>query len=65
MNEKEDRKFNIMPSMNSSKLIANQMWLVVKSTPSKKYRLKEGDIMRVGKLKIKVKEIIIDDKETT
>lgn len=37
------------------------MWLVVKSTPSGKYRLKEGDIIRIGKQKIKVKEIIIDE----
>lgn len=39
------------------------MWLVVKSTPSGKYRLKEGDIIRIGKQKIKVKEIIIDEHQ--
>ena len=48
------------PCENVQKLSANQLWLVVKSTPSQKYRLKEGDIIRIGKQKVKVKEIIID-----
>jgi hypothetical protein len=45
-----------------TKVPSNQLWLVVKSTPSKKYKLKEGDLLRIGKMKIKVKEIILDDR---
>ena len=33
-------------------------WLVVKSLPSKKYAIKEGDMLRVGKQKVRVKEIV-------
>jgi hypothetical protein len=35
-----------------------QPWLVVKSLPSKKYAVKEGDMLRIGKQKVRVKEII-------
>ena len=33
------------------------MWVVVKSLPYTGYVLKEGDILRIGKQKVKVKEI--------
>lgn len=45
----------IIPSDNISKNPAHQLWLVIKSTPSKKYKIKEGDIVRIGKQKVKVK----------
>ena len=35
-----------------------QPWVVVKSLPKKGYVLKEGDILRIGKQKVKVKEIM-------
>ena len=40
----------------------NQPWLVVKSLPKKGYVLKEGDIIRIGKQKVRIKEIM--DKTT-
>lgn len=46
------------------RLTANQIWLAVKSTPSNKYKLKEGDMLRIGNQKIKVKEIIFEDNQT-
>lgn len=46
------------------KLASNQIWLAVKSLPSHKYRLKEGDILRIGNQKVKVKEIILEDNVT-
>ena len=61
--EKDIFKYVLTPCINTSKLTANQLWLIVKTTPSKKYKLKEGDIMRIGKQRVKVKEIILDDKE--
>ena len=33
-------------------------WLVIKSLPSKKYPVKEGDMLRIGKQKVRVKEIV-------
>lgn len=53
--EKDKIKYILSPSLNTSRLTSNQLWLVVKSTPSKKYKLKEGDILRIGKQKVKVK----------
>ena len=44
-------------------MTANQIWLAVKSTPSRKYKLKEGDILRIGNQKVKVKEIIFEDNQ--
>ena len=53
----------MQPCQNVEKMSAYQLWLVVKSTPSQKYKLKEGDILRIGKQKVKVKEIIIDENQ--
>lgn len=54
----------VEPSLNVQKLTAFQVWLAVKSTPSRKYKLKEGDIIRIGNQKVKVKEIILEDSQS-
>lgn len=54
----------VEPSLNVQKLTAYQVWLAVKSTPSHKYKLKEGDIIRIGNQKVKVKEIILEDSQS-
>jgi hypothetical protein len=35
------------------------MWVAVKSLPKQRYSIKEGDIIKLGKLKIRIKEIIL------
>jgi predicted HTH transcriptional regulator len=44
--------FNIVSKSTKSK---QQPWIVVKSLPSKKYAIKEGDMLRIGKQKVRVK----------
>jgi hypothetical protein len=44
--------FNIVSKNGKSK---QQPWIVVKSLPSKKYVIKEGDMLRIGKQKVRVK----------
>jgi hypothetical protein len=51
----EQTHFNIVSKNSKSK---QQPWIVVKSLPSKKYVIKEGDMLRIGKQKVRVKEII-------
>lgn len=51
----ESTHFNIVSKNTKSK---QQPWIVVKSLPSKKYVIKEGDMLRIGKQKVRVKEII-------
>lgn len=59
--EQKNKWFLFTPCDNPSKLTSQQMWVVVKSTPSKKYQLKEGDLIKIGKQKIKIKEIVLED----
>lgn len=63
LEQNEEKLFTISPAENLSRLTSHQLWLVIKSTPSQKYQLKEGDLLRIGKQKIKVKEIVIDDND--
>ena len=44
--------------INEFPKISKPFWLVVKSMPSQRYFLKEGDIFKLGKVKLRVKEII-------
>lgn len=37
-----------------------QIWVAVKSLPNQRYKLKEGDILRIAKQFVKVKEIILE-----
>lgn len=53
----------IQPNPNVEKLVSNQLWLAVRSLPSQRYPLKEGDTFRIGTLRVKVKEIILEDNQ--
>jgi pSer/pThr/pTyr-binding forkhead associated (FHA) protein len=37
--------------------------LAIRSLPSQRYPLKEGDTFRIGTLRVKVKEIILEDNQ--
>ena len=61
LEQQKNNWFLFTPCDNLSKLTSHQIWVVVKSTPSRKYQLKEGDMIKIGKQKIKVKEIVLED----
>jgi hypothetical protein len=51
----EEKLFSILSKQSKTK---QQPWVVVKSLPSHRYVIKEGDMLRIGKQKVRVKEII-------
>jgi hypothetical protein len=51
-----EKKFTFQ--INEFPQISKPFWLVVKSLPNQRYHLKEGDVFKMGKVKLRVKEII-------
>lgn len=54
-NTQDDKAYSIVSRCEKTK---QQPWIVVKSLPSRKYVIKEGDMLRIGKQRVRVKEII-------
>jgi len=44
--------------VNDNNKLKQQPWIVINSLPSKQYVIKEGDMLRIGKQRVRVKEII-------
>lgn len=54
---KHNNFYMIEPPINYA---LTQIWVAVKSLPNQRYKLKEGDILRIAKQFVKVKEIILE-----
>lgn len=59
--KEEEKTYSIVSKCEKTK---QQPWIVVKSLPSKRYVIKEGDMLRIGKQRVRVKEIIEKEEET-
>lgn len=57
---KKEHYYQINPIFDSEEhYVSNKMlWLVIKSVPGQRYSLQEKDIIKLGKQKIRIREIV-------
>lgn len=57
---RSDNYYQIVPIVYEEKaeLIQKPLWLVVRSLPSRSYSIRERDIIKLGKQKLKVREVV-------
>ena len=48
--------YSILP-MDKPRESCDKMWFVIRSVKGRGYRLSEGDVIRIGRIKLKVREI--------
>lgn len=64
---RSDNFYELLPIVYEDKgeLVQKPLWLVVKSLPSKVYSIREKDVIKLGKQKLKVREVVPLDSNSS